>query len=440
MKKKINRSLLSLSILVILLTAFLGILVTYHFFEESFEADLLSEAKILRDSGLFDDTSLADSEKFRFDPDIARITWIDSDGTVLYDNDTDASKMSNHKNRPEVKTALAEGQGKAVRRSDTLNKSTYYSAVRLANGSVIRVSRVKANMLSLFETTLPGLISIIFLAILLSIVLAHILTRSLISPIETMAEHMGSSSMAPPYPELVPFANKIRAQHEDILKSAKMRQDFTANVSHELKTPLTAISGYAELIENGMADGPETKRFAHEIEANSRRLLSLINDIIKLSQLDSFEEKQPFEKVDLDRIARSCVDNLQVSAEKNKVHLFYEGEPGMVLGREEMLLELVTNLVDNAIRYNYPDGYVKVSVHTEDGATVLTVKDNGIGIPKEQQDRVFERFYRVDKSRSKKTGGTGLGLALVKHIVLLHSATLTLDSAPGVGTTITVKF
>ena len=134
------------------------------------------------------------------------------------------------------------------------------------------------------------------------------------------------------------------------------------------------------------------------------------------------------------------MDNLQVSAGKNKVHLYYEGKPAMVLGREEMLSELVTNLCDNAIRYNYPGGYVKVSVYTEEGQSVLVVKDNGIGIPKEQQDRVFERFYRVDKSRSKKTGGTGLGLALVKHIVLLHNASLTLDSAPGVGTTITVRF
>ena len=162
---------------------------------------------------------------------------------------------------------------------------------------MIRVAKVKSNMLSLFEAFLPGLLAIIALAILFSIVLAHFLTKSLVSPIDTMAENIGSS-MEPPYPELVPFANKIRAQHEDILKSAKMRQDFTANVSHELKTPLTAISGYAELIENGMASGSDVTRFAGEIQSNARRLLSLINDIIKLSQLDNFEDRQPFEKVD----------------------------------------------------------------------------------------------------------------------------------------------
>ena len=439
MKKKINASLLLISIIAIILTGLLGTIVTYQLFQSQLEADLASDADILRDSGLFDDPSKSSAARFSFGSDEIRITWIDKDGTVLYDNRTDASELPSHANRPEFREALEKGSGTTVRRSDTLNKSTFYYALLLPNQTVIRVAKVKSNMLSLFEAFLPGLLAIIALAILFSIALAHFLTKSLVSPIDTMAENIGSS-MEPPYPELVPFANKIRAQHEDILKSAKMRQDFTANVSHELKTPLTAISGYAELIENGMASGSDVTRFAGEIQSNARRLLSLINDIIKLSQLDNFEDRQPFEKVDLDKIARCCVDNLQVSAGKNKVHLYYEGKPAMVLGREEMLSELVTNLCDNAIRYNYPGGYVKVSVYTEEGQSVLVVKDNGIGIPKEQQDRVSERFYRVDKSRSKKTGGTGLGLALVKHIVLLHNASLTLDSAPGVGTTITVRF
>ena len=439
MKKKINASLLLISIIAIILTGLLGTIVTYQLFQSQLEADLASDADILRDSGLFDDPPKSSAARFSFGSDEIRITWIDKDGTVLYDNRTDASELPSHANRPEFREALEKGSGTTVRRSDTLNKSTFYYALLLPNQTVIRVAKVKSNMLSLFEAFLPGLLAIIALAILFSIALAHFLTKSLVSPIDTMAENIGSS-MEPPYPELVPFANKIRAQHEDILKSAKMRQDFTANVSHELKTPLTAISGYAELIENGMASGSDVTRFAGEIQSNARRLLSLINDIIKLSQLDNFEDRQPFEKVDLDKIARCCVDNLQVSAGKNKVHLYCEGKPAMVLGREEMLSELVTNLCDNAIRYNYPGGYVKVSVYTEEGQSVLVVKDNGIGIPKEQQDRVFERFYRVDKSRSKKTGGTGLGLALVKHIVLLHNASLTLDSAPGVGTTITVRF
>ncbi len=440
MKKKINASLLMISILGILLTGILGTIVTYRFFESQVEADMKSEAALLQASGRFDDPKSTDISKYHFDPDLIRVTWIDSDGTVLYDNDADASSLGNHKERPEVEAAMTEGEGSSVRRSDTLNKSTYYYALQLPNRTILRVAKVRDNMLSLFEAVIPSLVLIIILTILLSILIAHVLTRSLIRPIETMAENMGSSSMAPPYPELLPFANKIRAQHEDILKSAKMRQDFTANVSHELKTPLTAISGYAELIENGMAGPDEVRRFSSEIQKNSKRLLSLINDIIKLSQLDNFDEKQPFEKVDLDKVARTCIENLQMPAAKNRIHLYYEGESSMVLGREEMLSELITNLVDNAIRYNYPDGYVKISIKQIDGQTILTVKDNGIGIPKEHQDRVFERFYRVDKSRSKKTGGTGLGLALVKHIVLLHGAALTLDSAPGVGTTITVKF
>lgn len=438
MKRKINRSLLLISILGILLTALLGTVMFYRFFVSQVQADLSAGAHILSDSGMF--SRKDDISSIHIDPDYVRATWIDEDGTVLYDNVSNPAAMANHALRPEVKDAFESGQGTAVRESDTLGKSTFYYALLLPDGTVLRVSKIRANLLSLFRTTVPGLLIITALTVLLSVLLAHFLTRSLIAPIETMAEKIGSSSMNPPYPELIPFANKIRAQHEDILKSAKMRQDFTANVSHELKTPLTAISGYAELMETGMVDGSETKRFSAEIHANANRLLSLINDTIQLSQLDSYEENQPLEKVDLGKVAEKCVSGLQVSAERHRISLTYEGESCYVRGREEMLSELVMNLADNAIRYNYPNGYVKVSVHKTDGQAVLTVKDNGIGIPKEHQDRVFERFYRVDKSRSKQTGGTGLGLALVKHIVLLHGASLTLDSAPGVGTTITVTF
>lgn len=438
MKKKINRSLIMISILGILLTAIFGTVIFYRFFVSQVKSDLSSGAQILKDSGLFSDRGSVGS--ISIDPDSIRVTWIDENGTVLYDNVGDASSMENHRARPEVIEAMETGEGSAVRESSTLGKSTYYYALRMPDDTILRVSKVRSNLLALFNSTVPATLLIIALMVLLSILLAHFLTKSLIAPIETMAENIGSSSMNPPYPELVPFANKIRAQHEDILKAAKMRQDFTANVSHELKTPLTAISGYAELMETGMVDGSETKRFSAEIHANANRLLSLINDTIKLSQLDSYEQQQPLEKVDLGKVAEKCVSELQVSADRHRIHLTYEGESCLVRGREEMLSELVMNLADNAIRYNYPDGYVKVSVHNENGQAVLVVKDNGIGIPKEHQDRVFERFYRVDKSRSKQTGGTGLGLALVKHIVLLHGATLTLDSAPGVGTTITVTF
>ena len=218
-------------------------------------------------------------------------------------------------------------------------------------------------------------------------------------------------------------------------------QDFTANVSHELKTPLTAISGYAELIENHMVDPEQETRFALEIQQNATRLLSLINDIIRLSELDSGEDNLLcFEQVDLDEVAGTCVKNLQMNAQKRNVTLYYEGVSCMLRADRGMISELVDNLCQNAIRYNNEGGEVHVRVYYEKGQPMLSVADNGIGIPKDQQERIFERFYRVDKSRSKQTGGTGLGLAIVKHIVELHDATLKLESEPGKGTTITVAF
>ena len=219
-----------------------------------------------------------------------------------------------------------------------------------------------------------------------------------------------------------------------------MRQDFTANVSHELKTPLTAISGYAELMENNMVAPDEISSFAAKIRQNAERLLSLINDIIRLSELDNVEEKTLFEAFDLSDLARQCVENLKMYAHKHDVTIVCIGVPTIINANKDMISELLENLCNNAIRYNNKNGNVIVEVGTKDGHAFLQVRDTGIGIPKEHQERVFERFYRVDKSRSKQTGGTGLGLAIVKHIVAIHDAELTLDSEVGKGTTITVLF
>ena len=207
-----------------------------------------------------------------------------------------------------------------------------------------------------------------------------------------------------------------------------MRQDFTANVSHELKTPLTAISGYAELMENGMVPPEEIGSFAQKIEKNARRLLSLINDIIRLSELDSSNTQLLVEKFDLFEEAQICVENMQIYAEKNDVTITYEGGHQEITANREMINELINNLCANAIRYNKKNGSVKVRVDSSQGHPYISVADTGIGISKEHQKRVFERFYRVDKSRSKQTGGTGLGLAIVKHIVALHDAQLNLES------------
>ena len=218
------------------------------------------------------------------------------------------------------------------------------------------------------------------------------------------------------------------------------RQDFTANVSHELKTPLTAISGYAELMEAGIVLGEEVKHYAKEIRHNSNRLLALINDIIHLSEMDRAEYEVPMQQVNLSELVQNNLEGLRISAEQRNVALRYVGESANVYGNAGLLEELLWNLCDNAIRYNKENGMVKVQIEKTKEKVNLIVSDTGIGIPIEHQNRIFERFYRVDKSRSKETGGTGLGLAIVKHIVAQHDAELTLESVPGEGTKITVSF
>lgn len=229
-------------------------------------------------------------------------------------------------------------------------------------------------------------------------------------------------------------------KEEDIEQNARMRQEFTANVSHELKTPLTAISGYAELIENGMISSEsEIRRMAGEIHSNSGRLITLINDVIRLSELDE-EQEETLQRVPLSVVAESSVKMLQINAQKHQVTLNFEGEDVYVWGTRQMVDEVVYNLCDNAIRYNKENGSVTVRVRNQNHHAILTVEDTGIGIPEECQERIFERFYRVDKSRSKSTGGTGLGLAIVKHLLVRLKGELSLVSRIGEGTTITIVF
>jgi len=253
-------------------------------------------------------------------------------------------------------------------------------------------------------------------------------------------ENLQNADYESPYKELDPLAEKLKIQHTDILAAAKARQDFTANVSHELKTPLTAISGYAELLEGGMVGGDQQMHFFQEIRRNADRLLVLINDIIRLSELDRKEYESTFEEIDLYSVAKECMDELTVNAKQRNISISLEGEECFIRGNRDMLKELIENLAQNAIRYNNPGGSVEISVIKKVGRVILTVKDNGIGIKASEQERIFERFYRVDKSRSKATGGTGLGLAIVKHIVDIHDAEIKVDSAPLIGTSMMIMF
>ena len=439
MKKKINLNLIVTAVFTAIITMICMTVINFYLFDKQVKKDLQNTAQTLQETGVF-----SKSDKI---PDISvedmRITWIDTDGTVLYDNENDESELENHLNRPEVKEAISNGEGDSDRQSATMDTKTYYHAILLDDGTILRVSTSARSIINIFVSSIPSMLIVILIITGVCIILANKLTKNLMAPIEKVSndlENAATIQSETEYKELVPFLNTIRLQHESVLAAVKSRQDFTANVSHELKTPLTAISGYAELIENNMVDEKQRIGFAGEIRKNADRLVSLINDIIRLSELDHSDDTKGFEQVDLCKLAKECVDNLTVSAAKQNIQLNFDGTECKMHGNSHMLIELVENLCQNAIRYNNPGGTVNVTVHKLGGKTVLTVEDNGIGIPKDQQERVFERFYRVDKSRSKETGGTGLGLAIVKHIVELHDAKITLDSEVGHGTTIKVEF
>lgn len=437
MKRKINIRIISLALLAILSTMLFVTITFSNMFKQQMMKDLQLYTEFL--------TKYETSEElFAMAVDLKeeglRITLLSGDGTVLLDGEADVSLMENHANRPEIQAAVKNGEGQAIRISETLGRNTYYYAMQTEEGKILRVSTEAKNLLSFFVMLAPSLILIVVVLFVMAFIVAHFLSKSLIRPIEQLAENMESNEAIAHYEELEPFVKMIREQHADILKSAKMRQEFTANVTHELKTPLTSISGYAELIENGMASEADVTRFAQGIRTNANRLLILINDIIRLSELDSVEEEVPMEKINLYEMASTCVEMLEPNAEKHGVTILLTGEDVYISGNKMMMEELLYNLCDNAIRYNNTNGSVTVDVCIHEKKSVLTVSDTGIGIPKEHQERIFERFYRVDKSRSKSTGGTGLGLAIVKHIIAKHHAILEVESEVGRGTTMRVIF
>lgn len=441
MKKKINLRLVGIAILAIAATAIAMISVYYRLLQIQVKKDLRLNAQLLQSSDLFSDPEHVERcNKLKDLHQSLRITWIDTDGRVLFDNDFAAARLDNHADRQEVKAAYKTGEGQAVRYSSTLNKDTFYYALRLADGTILRLAAEYESIGRIIISVIPIIALILLLILLVCIALSHMLTGQLIKPIEAMARNITAKDFQAPYKELAPFSDIIRTQHMEILAAAKDRQDFTANVSHELKTPLTAISGYAELLAANMVAPEQKMHFYHEIQKCAARLLRLINDIIRLAALDRSEREPLFNEVDLAEIVEESLNTLQLNAEQHKIKLNLQLEKCIVHGNREMLKELVDNLVVNAIFYNSPGGYVLLKVGIDKGRQKLLVKDNGIGIPATEQGKIFQRFYRVDKSRSKATGGTGLGLAIVKHIVELHSAEIILDSTPGVGTSFTIVF
>ena len=437
MKKKINAKFMLISTVAVVVTGICAMFIFYNILKGQIFDDLAANASVI---SMMNPELLAEEIPTDLNKDGLRITIIQEDGTVVYDSLGGEDVMENHGNREEILQVKSDGEGRAMRTSSTSNEHTFYYAVQTESGAILRIAKDSSSIYTL-TVQMAGMIGLIGIGVLIvCVILARRLTKNLIAPIEKMADNIVLMEEDGVYEEMRPFVSTIKAQHVDILQHAKMRQEFTANVSHELKTPLTAISGYAELIANGMTSGEDTVHFASEIHHSSERLQNLINDIIKLSELDDNDLQLEFEEIDLLKVARACVTNMQVHAEKNDVTLRAMGAPAILNANKMLIEELLYNLCSNAIRYNKKGGSVTITTGMEKEHAVLTVKDTGIGIPKDSQERVFERFYRVDKSRSKSTGGTGLGLAIVKHIVAQHEAQIFLTSEEGVGTEIRVVF
>ena len=375
----------------------------------------------------------------------SRITLTRPDGTVLYDSEKYPDSMENHKSRPEFESAREKGSGAVVRFSETLSEQTFYYAVKLDSGNILRVAKTTD---SVFHTMLSSftLMGVLLLAILtVGFFLMERQTKKLIEPINQLdlehpLEHVEYEELRPLLKRVDQQNKQIAQQVQELRQAETVRREFSANVSHELKTPLMSISGYAELMKNEMVRPQDVPEFAGRIYDEASRLTSLVQDIIEISKLDEKSGEMPFETVDLYEVVQDISQNLTLPAKKRKVTVLTEGKSAEIYGVRHILYEMLYNLVDNAIKYNREGGYVRVRLEKEGEHVIFSVEDNGIGIPREEQERIFERFYRVDKSHSRKTGGTGLGLAIVKHGAVLHHAEILLNSEPEKGTKIQIRF
>ena len=548
MTKKIFHSILLVAGAVLLASLFVITGALYEYF------GIIQKKQLKDELGLAAVSVEQQGDDFlkRLSPDRYRITWINTQGNVIYDTRTDAESLENHADRTEIKQALKDGYGESIRYSSTLLEKTIYCAQRLTDGSVLRISVSRATIGVLMLGILQPILIVLIAALVLSGMLAKRLSKRIVEPLNSLdLEHPLDNDS---YEELSPLLKRINRHHNQItaqMRELKKRTDqfaqitasmneglvlldnrgcilsinpaaieifgaepscvgqdflsvdrshdmsvaiqaalkdghseihasrkgliyqfdisriaadgetagvvilafditeketaeqnrreFTANVSHELKTPLQGIIGSAELIENGMVKPEDMSRFVGHIRLEAQRLVTLIGDIIRLSQLDEGGD-MPRENIDLLSVASAVADDLLLSADGQGISIAVEGSPANVYGVKRLLYEIVYNLCDNAIKYNRQGGSVKISTVSEGGFSSVTVSDTGIGIAPEYQNRIFERFFRVDKSHSKSSGGTGLGLSIVKHAVQYHHGKIELTSAPGKGTSITVSF
>ena len=437
LRNKIQKSMILVIVTTLLIAYAMTTVVVYRQNVGVMEREIRQEAQYIkaaiRDAGegYLDEAASVQKE--------TRLTLIGQDGQVLYDSEhTDEATLENHKNRPEVRQAVNLGEGQDVRRSDTLEQEMFYYALRLDDGTILRVARSMDSVLRTALEVLPGMTGIAVIMLAFALALSRWQVRRLIRPINELK--LDDPLENEIYEEITPLLRRIDEQNKEKDAIANMRKEFSANVSHELKTPLTSISGYAEIMKNGMVRPEDMKKFSERIYNEASRLITLVEDIIKLSKLDEGEIEVEKEDVDLYEMTREIVSRLAPQAQARKVRVEVTGESVIYHGIRQVLDEMIYNICENAIKYNKEGGSLSVWVGSTLKGKKVIVTDTGIGIPKDQQERIFERFYRVDKSHSKETGGTGLGLSIVKHGAMIHDAQIHVESEVGKGTKMEITF
>lgn len=437
LRNKIQKSMILVIVTTLLIAYAMTTVVVYRQNVGVMEREIRQEAQYIkaaiRDAGegYLDEAASVQKE--------TRLTLIGQDGQVLYDSEhTEEVTLENHKNRPEVRQAVNLGEGQDVRRSDTLEQEMFYYALRLDDGTILRVARSMDSVLRTALEVLPGMTIIAGIMLAFALALSRWQVRRLIRPINELK--LDDPLENEIYEEITPLLRRIDEQNKEKDAIANMRKEFSANVSHELKTPLTSISGYAEIMKNGMVRPEDMKKFSERIYNEASRLITLVEDIIKLSKLDEGEIEVEKEDVDLYEMTREIVSRLAPQAQARKVRVEVTGESVIYHGIRQVLDEMIYNICENAIKYNKEGGSLSVWVGATLQGKKVIVTDTGIGIPKDQQERIFERFYRVDKSHSKETGGTGLGLSIVKHGAMIHDAQIHVESEVGKGTKMEITF
>lgn len=436
LKNKIQNSMILVVLTSLILTYGTMIFVVYYQTMEILKDEIQQEADYIEAAVSISGVSyLEDMDEVR---ENTRVTLIADSGEVLYDSGKREEDLENHLDRPEIQEALKAGSGHDVRRSETLDQDMFYYAVKLDDGTVLRVSKNMGTVFSTAMSILPMMGMIACCMVIFALLLAKWQTAKLIYPINhlNLAEPLENDM----YEELTPLLQSIDKQNREKDAVANMRKEFSANVSHELKTPLTSISGYAEIMKNGLVKPEDMKTFSERIYNEASRLITLVEDIMKLSKLDEGAVELEKEEVDFYVLTREICSRLAPQAEKRHVRLEVTGETVHYLGVRQVLDEMLYNMIENAIKYNKESGLVSVWVGNTLQGIKIIVRDTGIGIPKEEQERIFERFYRVDKSHSKATGGTGLGLSIVKHGALMHGAKIQVESEVNKGTKMELIF